>query len=108
MVARAKTRGHNVERNEFEEKKTICNEIFSEKQSLGEPTDAFIAKKRMLFLLLEVKHDEITQLDMFYCLLNIKIRDKILHSSFGTYDQLLNSAREVEHLIDVRSEKNLA
>lgn len=78
----------------------IYSELFEDKQSQNETTDAFICRKRLLLSQLpEPKHSETIELDLVYGLLHINIRREVLRENIKTFDDLLTKSRASEHLL---------
>lgn len=79
----------------------IYQEIFQEKQGDGTAIDTFICEKRALLAQLpDNRHDEETQLDFLYGLLNIKYRKKIPRDEITSFKDLLLKGRLLELTID--------
>ncbi|XP_053962845.1 activity-regulated cytoskeleton associated protein 1-like [Anastrepha ludens] len=77
----------------------IYLEIFENKQDDRAAIDTFICQKRALLAQLpEGRHDEETELDLVYGLLNIKYRKNILRQDIKTFRELLEKGRIIEHL----------
>lgn len=75
----------------------IYMDIFNEKQDNDKPIDEFICEKRALLAQLpNGRHDEETELDLVYGLLNIKYRKYIARSDVKTFIELLERGRIVE------------
>jgi hypothetical protein len=80
--------------------------ITQEKQDMAMTTEEFIRRKQQLFSQVPAPaHPERQQLDIVYGLLRIEIRDKIPRSSIQTFDELLKTARTVEHLLNEKEAK---
>ncbi|XP_036319810.1 activity-regulated cytoskeleton associated protein 1-like [Rhagoletis pomonella] len=76
----------------------IYMEIFEEKQDDVTKMSTFVSRKRALLAQLpEHRHDEETQLDMIYPLLNIKYRRGLLRQDIRTFRELLERGRIIEH-----------
>lgn len=76
----------------------IYLEIFENKQDDHVPIDTFVCQKRALLAQLpEGRHDEETELDLVYGLLNIKYRKNILRQDLKTFRELLEKGRIIEH-----------
>ncbi|XP_036319809.1 activity-regulated cytoskeleton associated protein 1-like [Rhagoletis pomonella] len=76
----------------------IYMEIFEEKQDDVIKMSTFVSRKRALLAQLpENRHDEETQLDMVYALLNIKYRRGLLRQDIRTFRELLGRGRIIEH-----------
>lgn len=79
----------------------IYQDIFQEKQGDGTAIDTFICEKRALLAQLpDNRHDEETQLDFIYGLLNIKYRKKIPRDEITSFKDLLSKGRLLELTID--------
>lgn len=79
----------------------IYQEIFQERQSDYTAIDTFICEKRALLAQLpDNRHDEETQLDFLYGLLNIKYRKKIPRDEITSFKDLLTKGRLLEMTID--------
>ncbi|KAL5291226.1 hypothetical protein ACFFRR_010564 [Megaselia abdita] len=79
----------------------IYQDIFQDKQGDGTAIDTFICEKRALLAQLpDNRHDEETQLDFIYGLLNIKYRKKIPRDEVTSFKDLLNKGRLLELTID--------
>lgn len=75
----------------------IYLEIFEKKQGEYEQIDPFILEKRALLAKLpEGRHDEETELDFIYGLLNSKLRQKLPRHEIKTFKGLLEKARTIE------------
>ncbi|XP_061399034.1 activity-regulated cytoskeleton associated protein 2 [Musca vetustissima] len=75
----------------------IYLEIFEKKQGDLELIDPFILEKRALLAKLpEGRHDEETELDFVYGLLNVKYRQKIPRHEIKSFRELLEKGRTVE------------
>lgn len=73
-------------------------EIFDKRQDEVTAIDTFICQKRALFAQLpEGRHDEETELDFVYGLMNIKYRKYIARYDIKTFRDLLESGRIIEH-----------
>lgn len=76
----------------------VYMEFFQNKQENSVPMDTFVVEKRALLAQLENnRHDEETELDFLYGLLNIKYRKYIPRQSISTFRDLLEQARIIEH-----------
>ncbi|XP_017469144.1 PREDICTED: uncharacterized protein LOC108361114 [Rhagoletis zephyria] len=76
----------------------IYLEVFEKKQEDSVAIDTFICQKRALLAQLpEGRHDEETELDLVYGLLNIKYRRNILRQDLKTFRELLEKGRIIEH-----------
>lgn len=76
----------------------IYLEIFDKKQTDFVPIDTFVCQKRALLAQLpEGRHDEETQLDLIYGLLNINYRKHIARHDVKTFRDLLEKGRIIEH-----------
>ncbi|KAH8306031.1 hypothetical protein KR018_012588 [Drosophila ironensis] len=76
----------------------VYMEIFQKKQEDHEPIDTFVVQKRALLAQLpEGRHDEETELDLLYGLLNIKYRKHISRTAVQTFKDLLENGRIIEH-----------
>ncbi|XP_067629920.1 activity-regulated cytoskeleton associated protein 1 [Eurosta solidaginis] len=76
----------------------IYLEIFEEKQSDQTAIDTFVCQKRALLAQLpDNRHDEETELDFVYGLLNIKYRKAILRQDIKSFRELLENGRIIEH-----------
>lgn len=76
----------------------IYLEIFENKQEDDVPIDTFICEKRSLLAQLpEGRHDEETELDLVYGLLNIKYRKFIARDEVKTFKDLLEKGRIIEY-----------
>lgn len=79
----------------------IYQDIFQEKQGDGTAIDTFICEKRALLAQLpDNRHDEETQVDFIYGLLNIKYRKKIPRDEISSFKDLLLKGRLLELTID--------
>lgn len=75
----------------------IYLEIFDKKQADGTSVDVFICQKRALLAQLpEGRHDEETEIDFIYGLLNIKYRKHIPRHDIKTFRDLLEKSRIIE------------
>ncbi|XP_050323484.1 activity-regulated cytoskeleton associated protein 1-like [Bactrocera neohumeralis] len=85
-------------------------EIFEEKQDDETAIGTFVCRMRaQLAQLPEGRHNEETELDMVYGLLNMKYRRQILRQDVKTFRDLLERGRAVEHNckeVDVKKRKN--
>lgn len=73
-------------------------EIFAEKQDDETAIDTFICQKRALLAQLpDGRHDEETELDLAYGLLNIKYRKHIARHEVKSFKELLEKGRIIEH-----------
>ncbi|XP_011196426.2 activity-regulated cytoskeleton associated protein 1 [Zeugodacus cucurbitae] len=76
----------------------IYLEIFGKKQDERTPIDPFVCQKRALLAQLpEDRHDEETELDLVYGLLNIKYRRHIQRLDVKSFRELLEKGRIIEH-----------
>lgn len=76
----------------------VYTEIFEEKQNDGTAIGTFISQRRALLAQLpDGRHDEETELDMVYGLVNMKYRRQILRQDVKTFRDLLERGRIVEH-----------
>lgn len=76
----------------------VYMEIFADKQDDQMPIDTFVCQKRALLAQLpELRHDEETELDLIYGLLNIKYRKHIARQDLKTFRDLLEQGRIIEH-----------
>ncbi|XP_029408028.2 activity-regulated cytoskeleton associated protein 2-like [Bactrocera dorsalis] len=76
----------------------IYLEIFENQQRDNVPIDTFVCQKRALLAQLpEGRHNEETELDLVYGLLNIKYRKNILRQDLKTFRELLEKGRIIEH-----------
>ncbi|CAD7013972.1 uncharacterized protein LOC101450586 [Ceratitis capitata] len=76
----------------------IYLEIFEQKQEDSVPIDTFVCQKRALLAQLpEGRHDEETELDLVYGLLDIKYRKNILRQDLKSFRELLEKGRIIEH-----------
>lgn len=79
----------------------IYQDIFQDKQGDQTAIDTFVCEKRALFAQLpDNRHDEETQLDFIYGLLNIKYRKKIPRDEITSFKELLLKGRLLELTID--------
>lgn len=79
----------------------IYQDIFQERQGDGTAIDTFVCEKRALLAQLpDNRHDEETELDLIYGLLNIKYRKKIPRDEITTFKDLLSKGRLLELTID--------
>lgn len=77
----------------------LYQEIFSTKQNSGEPTDAFIFKKRALFSQIPAPNpSEQMQLDMIFGMLDFEIRSESRREETANFDELISKVRTVENL----------
>jgi len=77
----------------------IYMEIFETKQASGEVIDAFICKQRALLAKLpEGRHDEETELDFVYGLIQQKYREHIPRHEIKSFRELLERGRNVERV----------
>jgi len=73
-------------------------DIFNEKQDSEKPIDTFICEKRALLAQLpDGRHNEETELDFVYGLLNIKYRKHISRNEMKTFKELLEKCRIIEY-----------
>lgn len=76
----------------------IYMEIFEKKQDESTAIDTFVCQKRALLAQLpDGRHDEETEIDLIYGLLNIKYRKHIARHDFKTFRELLEKGRIIEH-----------
>ncbi|SPP74733.1 activity-regulated cytoskeleton associated protein 1 [Drosophila guanche] len=76
----------------------VYMEIFQKKQDDTDPIDSFLVHKRALLAQLPAdRHDEETELDFLYGLLNIKYRKHITRQNVKTFKELLEQGRIIEH-----------
>jgi len=76
----------------------VYMEIFEKKQEERTAIDTFICQQRALLAQLpEGRHDEETELDLTYGLLNIKYRKHIPRYDITTFRDLLEKGRIIEH-----------
>ncbi|XP_030557875.1 activity-regulated cytoskeleton associated protein 1-like [Drosophila novamexicana] len=76
----------------------VYMEVFEKKQEDGVAIDTFVVEKRALLAQLpEGRHNEETELDFLYGLLNIKFRKHISRQSIVTFRDLLEQGRIIEH-----------
>ncbi|XP_037950792.1 activity-regulated cytoskeleton associated protein 1-like [Teleopsis dalmanni] len=76
----------------------IYLEIFEKKQDDSTAIDTFVCHKRALLAQLPTdRHDEDTELDLIYGLLNIKYRKHIARHDVKTFRELLEQGRIIEH-----------
>lgn len=76
----------------------IYMEIFEKKQDDHTAIDTFVCQKRALLAQLpDDRHDEETEIDLVYGLLNIKYRKHIARHDFKTFRELLEKGRIIEH-----------
>lgn len=76
----------------------IYMEIFDKKQDESTAIDTFVCQKRALLAQLpDDRHDEETEIDLIYGLLNIKYRKHIARHDFKTFRELLEKGRIIEH-----------
>ncbi|KAI8037033.1 hypothetical protein M5D96_010349 [Drosophila gunungcola] len=72
-------------------------EIFETKQAHDEVIDSFVCKQRALLAKLpEGRHDEETELDFIYGLMQPKYRESIPRHEIKTFRELLDRGRTVE------------
>ncbi|XP_017068756.1 activity-regulated cytoskeleton associated protein 2 [Drosophila eugracilis] len=75
----------------------IYMEIFETKQSHGEVIDSFVCKQRALLAKLpDGRHDEETELDFIFGLMQPKYRESIPRHEIKTFRELLERGRTVE------------
>ncbi|KAJ8914143.1 hypothetical protein NQ315_016221 [Exocentrus adspersus] len=75
----------------------IYLDIFNEPQKSKTPIDEFICNKRALLAQLPMnRHDEATQIDLVYGLLDVKLRKEVPRSEITSFTELLTKARQVE------------
>jgi len=76
----------------------VYMEFFEKKQEDSVAIDTFVVEKRALLAQLpEGRHNEETELDFLYGLLNIKYRKHISRQSIQTFRELLEQGRVIEH-----------
>lgn len=76
----------------------IYMEIFEKKQDDTTAIDTFVCQKRALLAQLpDDRHDEETEIDLIYGLLNIKYRKHIARHDVTTFRDLLEKGRIIEH-----------
>ncbi|XP_017150512.1 activity-regulated cytoskeleton associated protein 1 [Drosophila miranda] len=76
----------------------VYMEIFQNKQQDFDPIDSFLVHKRALLAQLPAdRHNEETEMDFLYGLLNIKYRKHITRQSVKTFKELLEQGRIIEH-----------
>ncbi|XP_017133159.1 activity-regulated cytoskeleton associated protein 1 [Drosophila elegans] len=76
----------------------VYMEFFQKKQEDHDPIDTFVVHKRALLAQLPAnRHDEQTELDLLYGLLNIKYRKHIARQSVQSFKELLEQGRIIEH-----------
>lgn len=76
----------------------VYMELFEKKQEDSMVIDTFVVEKRALLAQLpEGRHNEETELDFLYGLLNIKYRKHISRQSINTFKDLLEQGRIIEH-----------
>ncbi|KAI8124505.1 activity-regulated cytoskeleton associated protein 1 [Lucilia cuprina] len=76
----------------------IYVDIFDKKQDDKTAIDTFVCQKRALLAQLpDGRHDEETEIDFVYGLLNIKYRKHIARQDFKTFRELLEKGRVIEH-----------
>lgn len=76
----------------------IYMEIFEKKQDETTAIDTFVCQKRALLAQLpDDRHDEETEIDLIYGLLNIKYRKHIARHDIQTFRELLEKGRVIEH-----------
>ncbi|KRF79966.1 activity-regulated cytoskeleton associated protein 1 [Drosophila virilis] len=76
----------------------VYTEFFEERQEDDVVIDTFVVEKRALLAQLpEGRHNEETELDFLYGLLNIKYRKHIARQSVPTFRDLLEQGRVIEH-----------
>ncbi|XP_034479593.1 activity-regulated cytoskeleton associated protein 1-like [Drosophila innubila] len=76
----------------------VYMEFFEKKQEDAVAIDTFVVEKRALLAQLpEGRHNEETELDFLYGLLNIKYRKHIPRQSIQTFRDLLEQGRIIEH-----------
>uniref|UniRef100_A0A1I8MKQ9 Ty3 transposon capsid-like protein domain-containing protein n=1 Tax=Musca domestica TaxID=7370 RepID=A0A1I8MKQ9_MUSDO len=76
----------------------IYMEIFEKKQEDSVAIDTFVCQKRALLAQLpDGRHDEETEIDLVYGLLNIKYRQNIARPDITTFRDLLEKGRIIEH-----------
>ncbi|KAH8396663.1 hypothetical protein KR215_002176 [Drosophila sulfurigaster] len=76
----------------------VYMEFFEKKQEDSVAIDTFVVEKRALLAQLpEGRHNEETELDFLYGLLNIKYRKHIPRQSITTFRDLLEQGRIIEH-----------
>ncbi|XP_017069456.1 activity-regulated cytoskeleton associated protein 1 [Drosophila eugracilis] len=76
----------------------VYMEFFQNKQEDNDPIDTFVVHKRALLAQLPSdRHDEETELDLLYGLLNIKYRKHISRQAVQSFKELLEQGRIIEH-----------
>ncbi|XP_017061481.1 activity-regulated cytoskeleton associated protein 1 [Drosophila ficusphila] len=76
----------------------VYMEFFQKKQEDSDHIDTFVVHKRALLAQLPSgRHDEETELDLLYGLLNIKYRKHISRQAVQTFKDLLEQGRIIEH-----------
>jgi len=76
----------------------VYMEFFQKKQEDHDHIDTFVVHKRALLAQLPSdRHDEETELDLLYGLLNIKYRKHIARQSVQSFKDLLEQGRIIEH-----------
>lgn len=76
----------------------IYMDIFEKKQDDKTAIDTFVCQKRALLAQLpDGRHDEETEIDLVYGLLNIKYRKHIARHDVTTFRDLLERGRVIEH-----------
>lgn len=79
----------------------IYCKLFAQEQRSDEPTDIFLSRSRALLSRLPDTHPvpEAAQLDMVFGLLRPQIREKLDRDRIGSFRELIEEARKVEHTI---------
>ena len=76
----------------------IYMEFFSKKQDNKTPIDTYVCQQRALLTQLpDGRHDEETEIDMIFGLLNIKYRKYIVRHGITSFRDLLEKGRVIEH-----------
>lgn len=76
----------------------VYMEIFEKRQEDNVAIDTFVCQKRALLAQLpNGRHDEETELDLIYGLLNLKYRKHIIRHDIKTFKDLLEKGRIIEH-----------
>ncbi|XP_055839265.1 activity-regulated cytoskeleton associated protein 1-like [Episyrphus balteatus] len=76
----------------------VYMEIFQSNQNASTAIDTFVCQKRALLAQLpEGRHNEETEIDLIYGLLNVKYRKHIARHDVKTFRDLLEKGRVIEH-----------
>lgn len=76
----------------------VYMEIFEKKQDETTAIDTFVCQKRALLAQLpDGRHDEETEIDLIYGLVNLKYRKHISRHEIQTFKELLEKGRIIEH-----------